>query len=420
MIFSTKVTTSAVAAAALLATIGNAAPASPLSRLSKRDLPFDFGNEKVRGVNLGGWLVLEPWITPSIFEATPGNVVDEYTYGEQYGWDSDRLRDHWNSWITEDDFKEIASVGLNFVRLPIGYWSIIGGQGAPFVYGAYDYVGKAVGWAGNHGIKVMLDLHGAPRSQNGFDNSGQLKSTPEWTQGDSVEITLKALNKLRDDFGDNPNVASIELLNEPLGPQLDMDTVRQFYMVGWGNLKSTNVAVAFHDAFEGVTSWNDWGSGMWNLLLDTHHYEVFDSGALAMSPDEHVGTACGFGGQMASNNKWTIAGEWSGALTDCAKWLNGRGIGARYDGTYNKGGQGSSYIGSCDGKYTGSVQGLSDADRSNIKRFIEAQFVAYEKADGWIFWTWKTESAPEWDFQDLVRNGMIPQPLSSMNYGICG
>jgi glucan 1,3-beta-glucosidase len=255
----------------------------------------------------------------SIFRRTSTNIKAEYTYGEQYGWDSDRLRDHWNSWITEDDFKEIASVGLNFVRLPIGYWSIIGGQGAPFVYGAYDYAGKAVGWAGKHGVKVMLDLHGAPRSQNGFDNSGQLKSTPEWTQGDSVELTLKALNKLRDDFGSNPAVASIELLNEPLGPQLDMDTVRQFYMDGWGNLKNTNVAVTFHDAFEGVTSWNDWGSGMWNLLLDTHHYEVFDSGALAMSPDEHVGTACGFGGQMASNNKWTIAGEWSGALTDCAK-----------------------------------------------------------------------------------------------------
>jgi glucan 1,3-beta-glucosidase len=76
MIFSTKVTTSVVATTALLATLSNAAPASPISRLSKRDLPFDFGNEKVRGVNLGGWLVLEPWITPSIFEATPGNVVD--------------------------------------------------------------------------------------------------------------------------------------------------------------------------------------------------------------------------------------------------------------------------------------------------------------------------------------------------------
>jgi len=418
MVFSSRITASAVAVTALLASVGNAAPATPMSKFDKRDLRFNFGGQKIRGVNLGGWLVLEPWITPSIFEATPGNVVDEYTYGQQYGSDTERLRDHWNTWITKDDFAEMQSIGLNFVRLPIGYWSIIGGE--PFVNGAYDYVGKAVGWAGEHGLKVMLDLHGAPRSQNGFDNSGQLTSTPQWTQGDSVDLTIKALNKLRDDFGDNPNVAAIELLNEPLGPALNMDTVRQFYMDGWGNLKNTNVAVTFHDAFEGVTSWNEWGSGMWNLLLDTHHYEVFDSSALQMSPDEHVSTACGFGQQMASNNKWTISGEWSGALTDCAKWLNGRGIGARYDGTYNKGGQGSSYIGSCDGKYTGSVEGLSDADRANIKRYIEAQFVAFEKADGWIFWTWKTEGAPEWDFQALTRNGMIPQPFSAMNRAICG
>lgn len=47
-----------------------------MSEVAKRDLNFAFGQEKVRGVNLGGWLVLEPWITPSIFEATPDNVVD--------------------------------------------------------------------------------------------------------------------------------------------------------------------------------------------------------------------------------------------------------------------------------------------------------------------------------------------------------
>ena len=63
-----------VAAVALLAQIGDAAPA--MMEKVKRDLKFNFGQDKVRGVNLGGWLVLEPWITPSIFEATPGNVVD--------------------------------------------------------------------------------------------------------------------------------------------------------------------------------------------------------------------------------------------------------------------------------------------------------------------------------------------------------
>ncbi|KAK3044287.1 hypothetical protein LTS18_001695, partial [Coniosporium uncinatum] len=154
-----------------------------------------------------------------------------------------------------------------------------------------------------------------------------------------------------------------------------MDTVRQFYMDGWGNLRDTRVAITFHDAFQGVTSWNNWGNGMWNLILDTHHYEIFDSGALQMGIDEHVKTACGFGNQMASNNKWTIAGEWTGAQTDCAKWLNGRGVGARYDGTYS----GSSYIGSCSGKYSGKVADLGQADKSNIRRYIEAQLSAFEK-----------------------------------------
>ncbi len=39
-------------------------------------MKFGFGSDKIRGVNLGGWFVLEPWITPSIFEATPADVVD--------------------------------------------------------------------------------------------------------------------------------------------------------------------------------------------------------------------------------------------------------------------------------------------------------------------------------------------------------
>lgn len=39
-------------------------------------------------------------------------------------------------------------------------------------------------------------------------------------------------------------------------------------------------------------------------------------------------------------------GEWTLASTDCAKYLNGRGLGSRYDGSY----PGSPYIGTCDDK----------------------------------------------------------------------
>jgi len=395
-----------IAVVTLLATLSDARPAP----LEQRALKFDYDNEKVRGVNLGGWFVLEPWITPSMFD--DNDAVDEYSLCDTLG-DSAQstMSKHWNSWITEDDFGQIAAAGLNHVRIPLGYWSVIPIDGEPYVQGAYDVLGKALDWADGAGIKVMIDLHGAAGSQNGFDNSGKYGSI-RWTQGNTIDHTKKVLNKIRDDHASHPAVAAIELINEPLGPDLDMNAVRQFYMDGWGNLKSSGVAITIHDAFQGVTAWNGWGSGMGNLLLDTHHYEIFDTGSLQMSSSDHVGTACGFGGQMASSNKWTIAGEWTGAQTDCAKWLNGKDKGARYDGTFD----GATYVGSCNGKSSGTVGGLFSEDKSNIGHFIEAQLDAYEMATGWIFWTWKTEGAPEWDMQALLAEGIFPQPLTHRNY----
>jgi glucan 1,3-beta-glucosidase len=73
-------------------------------------------------------------------------------------------------------------------------------------------------------------MYVAPGSQNGFDNSGQLGAVA-WTQGDTTAHTLKVLNKIRDDHASHPAVSAIELLNEPMGPSLDMAAVKQFYMV---------------------------------------------------------------------------------------------------------------------------------------------------------------------------------------------
>ena len=134
------------------------------SRLKSRALSFDYDNDKVRGVNLGGWFVLEPWITPSIFSdwADSQTVVDEYTYTETLGKDEalSRLTDHWNSWITQSDFNDIANAGLNHVRIPIGYWAVAPLDGDPYVQGQLDVLDNAIGWARSAGIKVLLDLHG--------------------------------------------------------------------------------------------------------------------------------------------------------------------------------------------------------------------------------------------------------------------
>lgn len=70
-----RLSTAVLAAASLLPGLSSAAPAGMFSG-AKRDLKFDFNGDKIRGVNLGGWFVLEPWITPSLFDDTPENVVD--------------------------------------------------------------------------------------------------------------------------------------------------------------------------------------------------------------------------------------------------------------------------------------------------------------------------------------------------------
>jgi glucan 1,3-beta-glucosidase len=64
------------------------------------------------------------------------------------------------------------AAGLNHVRIPIGYWAYDISAGEPYHQGQAQYLDNAIGWARNHGLKVLIDLHGAPGSQNGYDNSG--------------------------------------------------------------------------------------------------------------------------------------------------------------------------------------------------------------------------------------------------------
>jgi glucan 1,3-beta-glucosidase len=96
--------------------------------------------------------------------------VDEYTFGQYQSASVAKaaLTQHWNTWIQESDFSAIAAAGLNHVRLPIGYWAWDVSGGEPYIQGQLPYLQKAVTWAKNHGLKVIVDLHGAPGSQNGY------------------------------------------------------------------------------------------------------------------------------------------------------------------------------------------------------------------------------------------------------------
>ena len=111
---------------------------------------------------------------------------------------------------------------------------------------------------------------------------------------------------------------------------------------------------------------------------------------------------------------WNVAGEFSAALTDCAKWLNGVGIGSRYDGTFFKDGQTSYPIGSC--QNNDDINSWSTERKENTRRYIEAQLDTFEKRGGWIIWCYKTETSIEWGVDKLAAYGLFPQPIDARIY----
>jgi len=396
---------------------------------------FPYGSQPVRGVNLGGWLVIEPWITPSLFDGT-GNpdIIDEWTFGQYQDPQvaKNKLTSHWNTWITENDLKNIAGAGLNHVRIPIGYWAYDVGPGEPFIQGQHDYLLKAVGWAAKYNLKVIIDLHGAPGSQNGFDNSGRKLSFPQWqTSSDNIGRTNNVIKRIVSEFQSNSQVVSvIAPLNEPAGfdGQQVLDVTRQYWYDSYGNIRypfgtpqQSNTLTLIHDAFLPLSYWNGFMQSpqFIGVAMDTHIYQMFTYDTVSLSDQDHIRSACGNAGPLTDYNQnqlWTIVGEWTPAMTDCAKYLNGRGVGARYDGSISAG---APSFGSCVGK-TGKGSTFSQDYKNFLRQTWEAQVITYEKASGWIQWTWKTESADEWSYSAGLRYGWIPHdPTQHMYPNIC-
>ena len=69
---------------------------------------------------------------------------------------------------------------------------------------------------------MLIDLHTAPGSQNGFDNSGR-RGPINWLEGDNVDRTVRILEKITQNMAEwiteghiaEETLYGIELLNEP-------------------------------------------------------------------------------------------------------------------------------------------------------------------------------------------------------------
>ncbi|KAL1507112.1 hypothetical protein AB1Y20_007968 [Prymnesium parvum] len=332
---------------------------------------------KVSGTNLGGWLVLEPWITPSLFYQFLGmdvkwgamaghhTAMDTFTFCQVLGPEkaNKQLRQHWKTWVREQDIAAIAATGATHVRIPIGDWQYI--PYGPYIGcmdGANEELDRALALCEKYGLKVLLDIHAVRNSQNGFDNSGEARRV-KWTtvtsQGvgtstifehwplrsadwmgkfelttlsypeidhDNVNFTLQVISKIVQKYASSPSIWGLEPVNEPW-QFIPIEPLKQFYWDAYWITRKTAPHWKFvmHDGFRGYpAAWWDFMKGCPNKAMDSHIYLAWANPGPIHS---FLSSACSFRNQI-----WTmedlvdmpiIVGEWSLATDNCAMWLNG-------------------------------------------------------------------------------------------------
>jgi len=380
--------------------------------------------KKIKGVNLGNWLVLEKWMLPELFEGT--GAEDEVWLNRKMNSAElkEKMKEHRDTFITEQDFAFIKEQGIWLLRIPVPYF--IFGDRPPF-NGCVEYLDKSFDWAEKYGLQILIDLHTVPGSQNGYDNGG-LTGVCKWCKNpEEVEFALTVLERLAKRYGQREGLYGIEVLNEPIsflvyatapstGKAVDKEEAKgsgyvplpfleNFYRNAYRRLRKIlpeNKTIVFHDGFR-LRHWGKFfrKEHMKNVVLDTHIY-IF-----AMESFVPIHMPWVYQIYIKSQQRLieriqrdvpVVVGEWC----ICNKYAE-------------KAVSGKSAEESSDRSARAAAQ-----DELRKKRYLEIaamQLQAWESGAGWIYWSYqfkpnRKEPLDEkwkesWDFSRCVENGWI-------------
>lgn len=399
--------------------------------------------KKIKGVNLGNWLVLEKWMLPEMFEGT--GAEDEVWLNRKMNPAElkEKMKEHRDTFITEQDFAFIKEQGIWLLRIPVPYF--IFGDRPPF-NGCVEYLDKAFDWAEKYGLQILIDLHTVPGSQNGYDNGG-LTGVCKWCKNpEEVEFALTVLERLAKRYGQREGLYGIEVLNEPIsflvyatapstGKAVDKEEAKgsgyvplpfleNFYRNAYRRLRKIlpeNKTIVFHDGFR-LRHWGKFfhKEHMKNVVLDTHIY-IF-----AMESFVPIHMPWVYQIYIKSQQRLieriqkdvpVVVGEWC----ICNKYAEKAVSQAKSEETAAKEKQEKT---TSEVKLAEDISDKSakviEQDELRKKRYLEIaamQLQAWESGAGWIYWSYqfkpnRKEPLDEkwkenWDFSRCVENGWI-------------
>ncbi len=122
---------------------------------------------RLRGVNLGGWLLWEGWLWGQGFDYIGESAMMRNLASLVGATQAEQFRsDVRTNFVTAADFKAMSSYGLTVARVPFNY-RLLEDDARPFTYkqAGWDILDRTLAAAKAHDVYLVLDMHAAPCSQ---------------------------------------------------------------------------------------------------------------------------------------------------------------------------------------------------------------------------------------------------------------
>ncbi len=181
---------------------------------------------QLRGVNLGGWLEWQDWMCPmdsskTLRDANPGHngynselrTLLTSRFGTAVA--EDLINTYLDAWISAPDLDNIKALGMNVVRLTLGYDTLLktDGTARPDAFKRMDWLIKN---AWDRGLYTIIDFHAF--LPPGADQNGGADGY--WSNDAQKAETVRIWTGIAKHYRGNPAVAMYDLLNEPNNSQL--------------------------------------------------------------------------------------------------------------------------------------------------------------------------------------------------------
>lgn len=193
------------------------APAAPFVRADRGRIVGPDGTPLLlRGVGLGNWLLPEGYMwgfgdsaaSPRQIEALVADLVGPDAAARFW-------REFRDVFVTDADVAEIARAGFDHVRLPVNSRVLMTPAG-DWLEDGFALVDRLVGWCSAAGLRVLIDLHGAPGGQTGTNIDDSAGRPELFMDPRNADLTVALWTEIARRYATEPAVLGYDLLNEPL------------------------------------------------------------------------------------------------------------------------------------------------------------------------------------------------------------